>query len=137
MFKLIKSVFLARLKKTPEVTLQDLRVLVIGTTFPRRKDDTEPKFVFDLTQHLSKKIGLWVLVPHAPGAKTYEEINGVRIIRFPYFFPKSLQRLCYDGGILPKLKSSWIARIQLPFFLIAQCFFILKTARRLKINFTT
>lgn len=133
--KLVRTVPPHCSQKKTEGTLQDLRVLVIATTFPRRKDDTEPKFVFDLTQRLSKKVCLWVLVPHAPGAKIYEEIDGVKIIRFPYFFPKSLQRLCYDGGILPNMKNSWVARIQVPFFLIAQCFFIFKIVRRLKINF--
>ena len=112
-----------------------LRVLVLATTFPRWKNDNEPRFVFDLTKKLAEKVSLWALVPHAPGAKTYEEIDGVRIIRFPYFFPRSLQTLCYEGGILPKLKKSWLARLQIPFFLFAQLFFIWQTVRRHNINF--
>lgn len=113
----------------------DLKVLVLATTFPRWPNDKEPGFVFDLTRELAKKISLWVLVPHAPGAKTYEEMNGVRIIRFAYFLPKSLQSLCYEGGILPKIKRSWWARLQVPFFLLSQFFVIWLTVRRLKINF--
>ncbi|MFQ5449715.1 MAG: glycosyltransferase family 4 protein [Nitrospinaceae bacterium] len=115
--------------------LKKLRVLVLATTFPRRENDREPRFVHDLTKHLAKKVSLWVLVPGAPGARTYEEMDGVRIIRFPYFFPKCWQRLCYDGGILPKLNSSCLARLQLPFFLLAQFYFLCRTARRLQINF--
>lgn len=116
-------------------TLKELRVLVLATTFPRWKNDTEPRFVFDLTKHLASKVSLWVLAPHAPGAKMEEEIEGVRILRFPYFPPKRLQTLCYEGGILPKLKTSWLARLQLPFFLIAQSFQIWRTVRKYKINF--
>lgn len=119
----------------PRSTLKDLRVLVLATTFPRWANDTEPRFVFDLAKHSAKKISLWVLAPHAPGAKMEEEIEGVRILRFPYFFPKRLQRLCYQGGILPKLKTSGLARLQLPFFLAAQFLQIWRTVRRHKINF--
>ena len=119
----------------PQKKLKDLRVLVLATTFPRWEGDTEPRFVFDLTRHLARNVSLWVLVPHAPGAKMEEEIEGVRILRFPYFFPKRLQTLCYEGGILPKLKTKWLARLQLPFFLAAQCFAIWRTVRKYEINF--
>lgn len=115
--------------------LQHLRVLVLATTFPRWENDQEPRFVFDLSKHLAKKVSLWVLAPHAPGAKMEEELEGIRIVRFPYFFPTRLETLCYEGGILPKLKSRWSARIQLPFFLAAQFFYIWKTMRQHKINF--
>ncbi len=119
----------------PKKRLKELRVLVLATTFPRWADDAEPRFVFDLTKHLAEKVSLWVLAPHAPGTKMQEEIEGVRIIRFPYFFPKRLQTLCYEGGILPKLKTRWLARLQLPFFLAAQGFHIWRTVRKHKINF--
>lgn len=115
--------------------LKELRVLVLATTFPRFAGDAEPRFIFDLTKPLAEKVSLWVLAPHAPGAKMQEEIEGVRVLRFPYFFPKRLQTLCYEGGILPKLKTQWLARLQLPFFLVSQCFHIWRTVRKYKINF--
>ena len=115
--------------------LKKLRVLVLATTFPRWESDREPAFVFELCRQMAKNVSLWVLAPGAPGAKSYEEISGVRIIRFPYFFPRSIQTLCYDGGILPNLKANWLARLQLPFFLVAQFLFIWTTVRRNKINF--
>jgi glycosyltransferase involved in cell wall biosynthesis len=115
--------------------LKELRVLVLATTFPRWAGDAEPRFIFDLTKPLAEKVSLWVLAPHAPGIKMQEEIEGVRVLRFPYFFPKRLQTLCYEGGILPKLKTQWLARLQLPFFLVAQCFHIWRTVRKYKINF--
>lgn len=80
-------------------TLKELRVLVLATTFPRWENDTEPRFIFDLTKPLAEKISLWVLAPHAPGAKIREDMEGVQVIRFPYFFPRRLQTLCYEGGI--------------------------------------
>ena len=112
-----------------------MRVLVLATTYPRWKNDSTPHFVFDLNRQLAQKVETWVLVPHSGGAKYSEELDGVRIIRFPYFFPAKLQRLCYEGGIVPNLKSSWLARFQLPFFLLFQFFAILRVVRKHKINF--
>jgi glycosyltransferase involved in cell wall biosynthesis len=120
--------------KTPP-NLKTLRVLILATTFPRWENDTEPRFILDLTNQLAEKVSLWVLAPHAPGAKRQEDIDGVRVLRFPYFFPKHMQTLCYEGGVLPKLKTSWQARLQLPFFLAAQSFHIWLTVRKYKINF--
>ena len=116
-------------------SLKHLRVLVLATTYPRWENDSTPHFVFDLNRQLAQKVETWVLVPHSGGAKYSEEMDGVRIIRFRYFFPAKLQRLCYEGGILPNLKSSWLARLQLPFFLVFQFLAILKTVSKHKINF--
>ena len=96
---------------------EKIRVLVIATTFPRWEDDQEPRFVYNLCQNLPKEVDIHVLAPHAPNAKEQETLGEIKITRFPYFYPKYLQKLCYDGGIIPKLKSSWLARVQLPFFL--------------------
>ena len=94
---------------------------MLATTFPRWKNDTEPAFVYNLCKELAEKgHAITVLVPHAHGAKVLEEEDGLKIIRFRYFFPARLQRVCYEGGALPNLRASWIARLGLPFFLIAQ-----------------
>ena len=98
---------------------EKLRVLVIATTFPRWKNDQEPPFVYDLCRNFSQEVDIHILAPHAPGAKEQDTWGKIKITRFPYFFPKSLQKLCYEGGVIPNLKSSWLARLQLPFFLIA------------------
>lgn len=96
-------------------------VLVLATTFPRWKNDSEPAFVYNLSKRLAAKgFNMIVLVPGAPDALPYEEMEGLKIYRFSYFYPKKLQKVCYDGGALPNLKNSWLARIQLPFFLLFQ-----------------
>jgi glycosyltransferase involved in cell wall biosynthesis len=98
---------------------EKIRVLVIATTFPRWENDQEPPFVYDLCRNLPDELDIHVLAPHAPGAKEQETWGKIKITRFPYFFPKNLQKLCYEGGIIPNLKANWLARLQLPFFLIA------------------
>ena len=65
---------------------KNLRVLVLATTYPRWNNDSTPRFIFDLNRELVEEVETWVLVPHAGGAKYWEEMEGVRIIRFPYFF---------------------------------------------------
>ena len=80
------------------------KVLITASTFPRYKDDTEPGFVFDLCKEIKPHYDQLVLVPSAPMAKDEEELDGIKIKRFRYFF-KNLQKLCYDGGIIPNLKK--------------------------------
>ncbi|MHA1912380.1 MAG: glycosyltransferase [Candidatus Kariarchaeaceae archaeon] len=84
------------------------RYLTLASTFPRWRDDVEPGFIWDLVKHLketNKEDEHFILVPHAPNAKRYEEWDDIKIIRFPYWIPKKWQILCYNGGILPNLKK--------------------------------
>jgi glycosyltransferase involved in cell wall biosynthesis len=98
-----------------------VRILSIATTHPRFEGDSEPAYVLALNRELVRRgHEVTALVPHASGAETKESIQGVRIRRFRYFIPPSAQMLCYNGGILPNLRKSWTARLNLPFFLAAQ-----------------
>jgi len=103
----------------PKVT--SVRILSIATTHPRFEGDSEPAYVLALNRELVRRgHSVTTLVPHAPGTATEEVIQGVRIRRFRYFLPPSAQKLCYNGGILPNLRKSWTARLNLPLFLAAQ-----------------
>ena len=96
-------------------------ILVLATTFPRWENDSEPAFVYNLSKRLAAKgFNITVLAPGAPDALSYEEMDGLKVYRFSYFYPKKLQKVCYDGGALPNLKSSRLARMELPFFLLFQ-----------------
>ena len=98
-----------------------VRILSIATTHPRFEGDSEPAYVLALNQELAGRgHHVTALVPHAPGVAVNESIGNVRVRRFRYFLPASAQRLCYNGGILPNLRKSWMARVNLPFFLAAQ-----------------
>ena len=108
-----------------------MKVLVVASSaFPRWKDDPMPAFVHGLcVQLLRKGAGVAVLAPHHPGAKCFEFVDGMRVHRFRYFFPSSLERLCYDGGILPNMKKSFLARLQLPLLVVSEFFALLRVAR--------
>lgn len=102
------------------------KVLVLTSTFPRWKKDSTPPFVYHCCLSVQPNYGVTVLAPHHHQARFSEKKAGLRIIRFPYFFPFRWQKLCYEGGILPNLKKSLLAKIQVPFFLAAEFFFSLR-----------
>ena len=111
------------------------KVLVLATTYPRWKDDTEPAFVHELTKRLNTKdMETVALVPHYPGAKFEEVLDGVKVYRFPYFWPYKYQRLCYGGGILPNLKKSHLAKIQVPFLVLSELYYAYKLIKKEKID---
>ncbi len=107
-----------------------MRILSVATTHPRFAGDSEPSYVLEINRELTR-LGHQVtaLLPHAAGAATHEILDGVAMRRFRYFLPSALQRLCYNGGILPNLRRSGWARANLPFFLAAQGMAVARTVR--------
>ena len=110
------------------------RILVLATTFPRWRNDTEPAFVYELSTRLAKKYDISVLAPHHNRAKTFEKFDGLTVYRFPYFYPFSLQKLCYEGGIFQNLKSRFAVRLLIPFFILSEVFSTFALVGRNKFN---
>ena len=50
------------------------KLLVTASTFPRWRDDTEPRFILDYAIGLSKYYDITVLVPAAVGAADSETL---------------------------------------------------------------
>lgn len=95
--------------------------LVLASTFPRWKGDTTPSFVYELSRRLlSKGRSMIVLAPHAGNAKKHEFFGGLDLYRFQYFFPSDIQKVAYGAGIIPNVKSSPLAMLQVPFFLLSE-----------------
>ncbi|MEO0268211.1 MAG: glycosyltransferase family 4 protein [candidate division WOR-3 bacterium] len=112
-----------------------MKVLVLTTTFPRYKNDTTPSFVFELSKEIKNKgFEVIVLAPHHKNSKFFEELDGVKVYRFPYFFPLNLQKLCYDGGIMRNIRKSFLAKLQVPLFFISYFYFTYRLIKKLKIN---
>lgn len=95
-------------------------VLVLTTTFPRWRNDTTPSFVFALSNLLAKKYKIIVLAPHAYNAFKNENMGNLEVRRFKYFFPEKYQKIAYGPGIIPNVKKSFTAKLQIPGFLISQ-----------------
>lgn len=101
---------------------RQLIVLVVTSVFPRWKDDSTPPFVFNLCKDLAQAgCRITVLAPHSLGAKKEEVWDGLRIVRFNYFWPDALQSLFYEGGMLVRLRKNPLRGLLIPFLVVAQC----------------
>lgn len=95
------------------------KLLVTGSTFPRWKGDTEPRFVLDLSEALTEYFDVTALVPAAPGAENEEVMNGVKVIRYHYFPIHKWETLCYPGAIVPRIKEKKIRVLLVPFLFLS------------------
>jgi glycosyltransferase involved in cell wall biosynthesis len=96
-------------------------VLFVTTSFPRFPGDFAGSFVFRFAKYLARDgAQMTVLAPGAPGYPVTEQMEGVRVHRFSYFYPTKYQRLAYgEGGILARIGQSWLAKLQIPLFFLA------------------
>lgn len=108
-------------------------ILVLTSTYPRWRGDTEPAFVHFLCRRLTGKYRVIVLAPHYPGSLGKETVEGVLVYRFRYFFPFA-ENLAYNGGIIANLKNNILKWLLVPFFLASQSFHMLFLARKYKVS---
>ena len=109
-------------------------VLVLTSTFPRWEDDKEPAFVFELCRRLTDEFDVTVLSPRSSGSKDSENMSGLRVFRFPYFFKRWENLATHSGGILSRLKANRLNYLLVPFFLFGQLLAFLKLMRRERFN---
>ena len=110
------------------------KILVIATTFPRWENDTTARFVYELSERLASSYKIIVLAPHHKGAAKRETMGKLEVKRFVYFKPESLQKLCYEGGIIPNMKKSFLAKMQMPLLVISEFFASYKIIKKEQIN---
>ncbi len=95
------------------------KVLQLVTSFLRFKGDYSFNYEF-MSRLVKKGVGIDVVVPHnRENSLGFEEVDGIRIHRFQYFFPKQWQRIAYHGGVAFNLANSLVAKIQFPFFMLS------------------
>lgn len=107
----------------------DLNALILTSSFPCYKGDQTCAYIYNLAAEM-KKIGgvkIKVIAPHAPGLAISEEMDGIQVWRFRYFFPYKWQKVAYGSGIQNNLSKNPLLWLQLPFFLF---FFFLHTWKR-------
>lgn len=109
-------------------------VLVLASTFPRWENDTTPPFVFELEKRLANDFNIQVLAPHFPGAKKYEKMENLTVHRFQYFWPAGLQKLCYEGGILPNIKKNKLLIFQGLTLMLFELFAAIKIIKKEQID---
>jgi len=99
-----------------------MKILCLTTSFPRFRGDLSGVFVFHSMQTLAKqeKVSITILAPGAAGLPCREVWDDLEVLRFTYFWPASQQKLAYQfTGLLKTIKTSFVAKINLPFFLLA------------------
>ncbi len=111
------------------------KILVFTTTFPSFLEwYVVPSFVYDLSKRL-QKLGLQVVVltPRLIWSKKYEEVEGIKIYRYPYFFVSKWEKLT-DWAILPNIKKNRLLLFQVPFLILAWFINLIKIVKKEKIN---
>jgi glycosyltransferase involved in cell wall biosynthesis len=106
-------------------------LLIVTSTFPRWKNDTDPPFVFELARRLKGDFNVTVLTPNYPGALSYENMEGIGVHRFRYFW-ENLEILAGSEGILPTLKKNKLFYLIVPFFILAEFWALLKLVKKTK-----
>jgi len=96
-------------------------------------DDAEPPFVYELCRRLTDEFHVHVLAPHASGAAIVEQLAGIQVTRYRYFFPR-WESLAYNGGILANLKQNPLRFGLIPFFVLLQLWALLKLLQRRHID---
>ena len=105
------------------------KLIIVASTFPRWKNDTDPPFVFELAKRLVGDFNVSVLAPSFPGSLAEETMEGVKVYRFRYFL-KSLEILAGSEGILPTLKKNKLFSLLIPFFILAELIALLKLIKK-------
>ena len=111
-----------------------LRILVTTSTFPVHTSDGTPRFVYDLADALTAHAEVTALAPDASGASNSERIGALDIHRFRYFPVRRLQVLALGEGMRDNLRRSWLARLQIPSFLVCQALATRSLARSARVD---
>lgn len=108
-----------------------MKICIVTTSFARFPDDPFNIYIYRLALALVESgIEVTVVAPADSDTQSSEIIHGITVERFTYFPVKKLQRLAYGkAGIPDNLKSSYLARLQVPFFLISFFLKVLKVCK--------
>jgi len=109
--------------------IQQRKLLVLTTTFPRWKLDTIPSFVYELSKRLARRFAVSILTPNYPAAETDEIMEGMEVHRFRYFLRK-YEKLAGGYGVLPTLKKNKLYYLLIPFFVVAEFFALRNEVKR-------
>lgn len=112
-------------------------ILIVTSTFPTSDGDPVPTFVKDqilAMKKLNPNLKFTIIAPHdtRSNTKTFSRHTGYNEYRFHYMWPRSLEKLAGQGGIVPSLKKHPYLYAIIPFFIISQFFTVLRLTFKLK-----
>lgn len=108
------------------------KILVLTSSFPRHENDWWQQAILSIYSNMDlDKYDITVIAPSAPGAKQNEQIKGITVKRFTYFYPSSLQMLTSGEGILYSSRQmKFLGHIQIITFVLAEFFTVIKILMR-------
>src|SRR5690606_25434930 len=86
-----------------------------------------------LARRLTDRFRVIVLAPHASGAKSRDNLDGVEVVRYRYA-PAALETLINDGGIIGNLTRSPWKLLLVPLLLVAQILTAWRLMRRQRVD---
>ena len=94
-----------------------MKVLVIGSVYPRFHEDAEVPWLRASVAHLKKAgLGIQILAPAYKGLKSHE-IDGIKVNRFRYA-PASWEILTHEEGAPSKMASKpWLQLLAIPYII--------------------
>ena len=105
-----------------------MKICVVTTVFPRWQGDGEGAFIWQFVRSIHQAgVDARVIAMHSPGIAQHETIEGVEVVRYPYWWPVNKEMLRKDGGGLPiNFRRYRLARIQLATFAAAHSLAIVR-----------
>jgi glycosyltransferase involved in cell wall biosynthesis len=99
-----------------------MRVCFATTAFPRWEGDGQATFIWEAARAISRRgIEVRVVAMHSPDTQAHQVMNGMEIVRPPYWWPVKWEYLRRDGpaGLPIAWRKYPLARVQiLPFILV-------------------
>ena len=95
-----------------------MKIGVITSVYPEFKGDPHGIFVHRLMMEIvSQGHEVFILAPFSDG-KTDYVLDGVKVEKYNYFYPKKFQRLCGRSGMIDNVKEGIFVKIQFITFII-------------------
>jgi glycosyltransferase involved in cell wall biosynthesis len=107
----------------------------VASCYPRWSGDHIVPFLGSLGRALVEAgCEVDVLTPSdgkdASSLPAHERLEGVDVHRYSYFWPRRLERVAYGRGIPSNVRQSWLAKLQVPGFVLCQLGALLRLVRR-------
>src|SRR3989338_1228092 len=100
-----------------------MKILVLTPTYSRYEGDGRAPFVRAHSREMARRGHQVTVIASAPPdfRQRMHVLDNVPIYRFRYFFPQRMQKLSYtaSGGMPESWRKSWLAKIQLPLFILS------------------
>ncbi|MGF7117965.1 glycosyltransferase family 4 protein [Methanobacterium oryzae] len=103
-----------------------MKIGVITSAYPEFSDDPHGIFVHRLMKEINKQgHEVHVLAPYT-GEKTKYTLEGIKVERFNYFYPKRFQKLCGRSGMIDNVKEGYLVKFQVLTFLLFNVIYSLR-----------